>query len=264
MISGECRVEGIPSSDGPPPSHRKLAIEGIRLKLDLRIVPGTAGDDPTAAAVWRIESENVALLPMLAPAALRRAVAATALALAAVASIGLGLWWVRSSERPSSSGATVQPSPAPLVAPPERMRERPAPPPAAARRSEETPRPAPADAAGVAPRIAIVPADPGSALTATPPVSAPAAGAPSAAAPSTNALPPAAPVRVNPTPAPAAHAPIESNASAPVVRQSIPPSAPRSAAPAASPPASREESTRQGPGVTPTSRDMLDLFSDTK
>src|SRR5688572_20656502 len=44
MISGECRVDAIPPADGMLAGHR-LSIDGLRLRLDLRIVPAADGAD---------------------------------------------------------------------------------------------------------------------------------------------------------------------------------------------------------------------------
>jgi hypothetical protein len=56
MIGGDCRVETIPfGGSTKAPGGRRLAIDGLRLRLDLRIVPNAAaGGDAAAEAVWRI------------------------------------------------------------------------------------------------------------------------------------------------------------------------------------------------------------------
>lgn len=92
MISGECSVETLPFGDVPnSPGGRKLAIDGLRLRLDLRIVPSAAGsgDAAAAAAIWRIENARLATLPLGIPYR----------ALAVMSGLGamllaLGMWFV--------------------------------------------------------------------------------------------------------------------------------------------------------------------------
>lgn len=67
MISGECRVEPVGLSTG-----HQLALEGLRLRLDLRIVPGTA-EDGSAAAIWRVEDGRIRTLRLGVPEVYRRA-----------------------------------------------------------------------------------------------------------------------------------------------------------------------------------------------
>ena len=106
MISGECRVEPIGLSTG-----HQLALEGLRLRLDLRIVPGTA-EDGSAAAIWRVEDGRVRTLPLGVPAVYRRAAVLSGLGVLAVA---IGIWLAGS--RAPSDGVTASPIITTTVAP---------------------------------------------------------------------------------------------------------------------------------------------------
>lgn len=65
MISGECRVEPIGLTPG-----RQLTLEGLRLRLDLRIVPDAKGEG-IAPAVWRVEEAHATTLRLGVPASIR-------------------------------------------------------------------------------------------------------------------------------------------------------------------------------------------------
>lgn len=85
MISGECRVDAIPPADGVLAGHR-LSIDGLRLRLDLRIVP--AADGAGGAAVLRVEQASVTTLPLFGvsvPAVYRRAAVLSSLAMLTLA-----------------------------------------------------------------------------------------------------------------------------------------------------------------------------------
>jgi hypothetical protein len=104
MISGECRVEPVGLATG-----RQLALEGLRLRLDLRIVPGSA-ENGSAAAVWRIEDRRVRTLRLRVPAVYRRAAMITGLG---VLCISLVIWFAGSRSTsnehvgPAASGSQV-------------------------------------------------------------------------------------------------------------------------------------------------------------
>jgi hypothetical protein len=116
VISGECRVEGVPSLDPSSPSGRKLALDGLRLQLDLRIVPSASGD-ATAAAIWRIDSEAVATLPLCTPAGYRRLAMAVGLAVLIAA---VGVWFLAGPSAPSEARWSSEPieQSAPSIPPP--------------------------------------------------------------------------------------------------------------------------------------------------
>jgi hypothetical protein len=104
VISGECRVETLPFGSSPePPGGRKLAIDGLRLRLDLRIVPSAAGgDDAAAAAIWRIENAQLATLPLGIAASYRTLAVAAGLGAMLLA---LGVWFVGAPGAPTTMGA---------------------------------------------------------------------------------------------------------------------------------------------------------------
>jgi hypothetical protein len=113
VISGECRVDAIPPSGGEGAGHR-LSIDGLRLRLDLRIVPGPPGTDGTAAAVWRIE--DAATLPLFGlpfhvPAAFRRAAVVSSFA---VLGLALVVWFAGGHHAPVVTAPDVA---APVTAP---------------------------------------------------------------------------------------------------------------------------------------------------
>jgi hypothetical protein len=95
MISGECRVEPIGLSTG-----HQLALDGLRLRLDLRIVAGTAADG-SAEAVWRVEDGRIRTLSLNVPAVYRRAAMLAGLGVLAVAL----LVWFAGSRAPSEAQA---------------------------------------------------------------------------------------------------------------------------------------------------------------
>jgi len=113
VISGECHVETIPLGNAPhPPGGRKLAIDGLRLRLDLRIVPSAAGsDDAAAAAIWRIENAQLATLPLGILSSYRALAVAAGLAAMLLA---LGVWFVGAPGAPTTRGAS-EPSAARVV-----------------------------------------------------------------------------------------------------------------------------------------------------
>src|SRR5689334_20051110 len=87
MISGECRVEPVGLATG-----RQLALEGLRLRLDLRIVPDSA-QDGSAAAIWRIEDGRVRTLRLGVPEVYRRAAMIAGLG---VLCVSLAIWFAGS------------------------------------------------------------------------------------------------------------------------------------------------------------------------
>ena len=236
MITGECRVEPLGLTPG-----RQLTLDGLRLRLDLRIVPGEGG--AAAAAVWRVEEAHVATLRLGVPAVYRRAAV-----LAGVGALALAVlvWFAgtrtASEERAPPSGAhaistsvaarggaspglagelggaagaagasgTVRVSPV----------------------SGSASVPGPGSLEGVAPRVAPVPAE-------TPPSAEPALSAP---------------------PAPSPPAPSPPPAEAPA-RSSAPARAPTAAEGARQP---AEPARARPPARAALSRDMLELFDDTK
>ena len=182
MISGECRVESL------SPSDSKVLIDGLRLRLDLRIVPGEAGADAAAAAVWRIENPAVTTLRLGVPVAYRRAAIASGIGALALA---MGVWLFgpssSDSERPRSDSAhegAAQPL------------ERAAPARVAPRSIEPVVAPTPpVPSSSATPSPAAAPGGPAAPLPVTPPASpAPAApavaAAPGPAAPASNGVVP--------------------------------------------------------------------------
>ena len=98
MISGECRVEPVGLSTG-----HQLALDGLRLRLDLRIVPGTA-EDGSAAAIWRVEDGRIRTLRLGVPEVYRRAAMLTGVGVLVLA---LVIWFAGSSA--PSEGASAAP-----------------------------------------------------------------------------------------------------------------------------------------------------------
>jgi hypothetical protein len=105
VISGECRVETIPFG-ADAPGGRKLAIDGLRLRLDLKIVPSAAGSDAAAAAIWRIENARLATLPLGVLASYRTLAVAAGLGAMLLA---IGVWFVGAGE-PTMKGGASEPS----------------------------------------------------------------------------------------------------------------------------------------------------------
>ena len=100
MISGECRVEPVGLSTG-----HQLALDGLRLRLDLRIVPGTA-EDGSAAAIWRVEDGRIRTLRLGVPEVYRRAAMLTGVGVLVLA---LAVWFAGSR---APSDERVGPNPA--------------------------------------------------------------------------------------------------------------------------------------------------------
>lgn len=100
MISGECRVEPIGLSTG-----HQLALDGLRLRIDLRIVRGTA-EDGSAAALWRVEDGRVRTLRLAVPEVYQRA---AMLAGVGVVVVALVIWFAGSR---APSDGRVAPTPA--------------------------------------------------------------------------------------------------------------------------------------------------------
>jgi hypothetical protein len=100
MISGECRVEPVGLTTG-----HQLALDGLRLRLDLRIVPGTA-EDGSAAAIWRVEDGRIRTLRLGVPEVYRRAAMLTGVGVLVLA---LAVWFAGSR---TPSDGQVAPSPA--------------------------------------------------------------------------------------------------------------------------------------------------------
>jgi hypothetical protein len=224
VITGECRVDAIPPTDGQFAGHR-LSIDGLRLRLDLRIVPQAVGADGCAAAVLRVENANVTTLPLLGlsvPLVYRRAAVLSSLAALAFA---LFVWFAGSPGGSADVSAPRAPAAAavpPRVAPP-------------AVSSPGSPQPAVTFPAGSRSSAA------GSApVTST--VQAPSAPPPSAPAPAAGVPSPVVTARPAPVALPARPAPAADPAQ-PVVTRASQPALGRPAAKRA---------------------DSLDLFADTK
>jgi hypothetical protein len=278
VISGECRVDTLPFGDSPnSPAGRKLAIDGLRLRLDLRIVPSAAGgDDAAAAAIWRIENAHLATLPLSITASYRKLAVAAGLGAMLLA---LGVWFVGPPSAPTTLGEPSSPRAAarelPVAAPSSPLPSSPA---RTAATREVAPSsvadsPAPVPSAGaappllpqtaipsVAPRIAAMPA---SAATPAMPASA-ATAAPAGAArvdPAVRA-PRGEPAR---PPGLAPGQPSKVRAAAPAGASGV--SAPNTSAAA---PAAAAGSRSPAPAINPPARpntardDMLDLFGDPK
>lgn len=246
MISGECRVEPIPFTPSPG-GDSKLSIEGLRLRLDLRILPGAPGSDAVAAAVWRVESANVAWLPFGGLRGWRRVALA-----AGVVGLGLALVvWVEHalSSRNLSSQEVSPPEPLARPSPAVRNRPAPAPGPASPPPASASSGPAldtgaagaaaaavPTPASGVAPRITVV----------QPEVDSPARSGASRQVADGTVRPPTA---------------VASSGAAP--RKAAARGAPSTVA---SSNAAKEPSPRSDSSVATSlsSQDMLDLFADTK
>ena len=245
MISGECRVEPIPFGNAPDAAGgRKLAIDGLRLRLDLRIVPDGSGGDAVGAAVWRIENARLATLPLGLAAPYRWVAVAAGLGAVLLA---LGVWFAGAPSAPPSS---VEPSaPAiPVRSAPSRT------------------------AISAQPKLeASGSATPGAAAAAVPPLAPGAAAAgvggasPVAAPAASHASPPAAsPVGVAPLGvAPAGDSPAAAPSVAPriAVVPAVAASTPAPAAPGAAP--ERANGTAQGqlPRRTPANAKGRDVGS---
>lgn len=107
VISGECRVETIPFG-ADAPGGRKLAIDGLRLRLDLKIVPNAAGSgDAAAAAIWRIENARLATLPLGILASYRTLAVAAGLGAMLLA---LGVWFVGAPAESTTMVGASEPS----------------------------------------------------------------------------------------------------------------------------------------------------------
>jgi hypothetical protein len=291
MISGECHVEGIPAPGSSSPGDRRLALDGLRLRLDLRIVPGASGGDAAAAAVWRIESDRLATLSLCAPSTVRRIAMAAGVAALALA---LGVWFLASpvtptdarwaSEHAPTAGAS---SPAGEAASASEAATRPgagsalvsAPPPG------DSAGPAPAggssDGSGTASTPASTAAPTRSALPASPAPEPPSIRADSQRSPpvdttAPDSAPGAVAPRITVLPAdtapttPASPAPADLRPSAPAAEPATVPSrqaASQRAARApsgASPSAVASGVSRRAAPAVPNYDDMLDLFGDTK
>jgi hypothetical protein len=106
MISGECRVEPLGLTG------RQLALDGLRLQLDLRIVPDGETGAAAAAAVWRVEDGHVATSRLGVPAIYRRAAVLAGLGALALAVV---VWFAgtrtSSEERgtPTSTRVSIPP-----------------------------------------------------------------------------------------------------------------------------------------------------------
>jgi hypothetical protein len=289
MISGECHVEGIPAPGSSSPGDRRLALDGLRLRLDLRIVPGAGGGDAAAAAVWRIESDRVATLPLCAPSTVRRIAMAAGVAVLALA---LGVWFLASPVTPTDARWASEREPTAGASTP--AGEAASAPEAAVRPgvgSASVPAPPPGDAAG--PASAGGSSGDGSGPASTPSSTAaptrtalpsPAPESPSISAgserpPSVDTTAPdAAPGAVAPritvlradaaAATPASPAPSDVRPSAPTAGPSTVPS--RQAQPAARAPSGASPSavasgvSRRAAPAVPNYDDMLDLFGDTK
>jgi hypothetical protein len=107
VISGECHVEGIPGPGSASPGDRRLILDGLRLRLDLRIVPGAPGSDAAAAAIWRIESDGLSTLPLCAPSTYRRLAVGAGIAALALA---VGMWFLGSPVTPTDARWASEPS----------------------------------------------------------------------------------------------------------------------------------------------------------
>jgi hypothetical protein len=239
VISGECSVETLPPSD-----HRVL-LQGLRVRLDLRIVPrggkDAGGGDAGAAGVWRIEDARIATLPLGVPLAYRRVALISGIA---VLALSIGVWLARPSTSPSWEGSEAVPTRS--LAPTD---TRPPLQPGAGAGSRSSHEVGPGSAANtgssVAPRIGIY--DP------------PAANVPAAPAPANAVTAP------GPLPAPklgAAPAPAPS----PAPMSSTEASGSASARPARAAAVVAHAAARAPhPAPIPVSRgDSLDLFADTK
>jgi hypothetical protein len=266
VISGECRVEGMPSPDPSSPSGRKLALDGLRLQLDLRIVPSASGGDASAAAIWRIDSESVATLALGTCASYRRVAMAAGVAVLALA---VGVWFLGGPAAPTDARWSSEPieqatPPAPPSALVQEARAR-------ATASAASPQAPATDAAAappvseastaligapatVAPGIAVVRAD-----SSGPPAPAPGSG-PLAPAPGSGSASPLPAPRVPPRPDGVAR-PRRGKAASPGSAV-----ASAGASPAVNAGTSSPERAASTPGRTASrSPDaLLDLFGDTK
>jgi hypothetical protein len=290
MISGECHVEGIPASGSSSPGDRRLALDGLRLRLDLRIVPGAAGGDAAAAAIWRIESDRLATLPLCAPSTVRRIAMAAGVAALAVA---LGVWFLASpvtptdarwaSEREPPAGAATpagEAASAPEAAVRPGAGSASVPPPGDAAGPASTGGssgggngPASTPASTAAPTRTALPASP---APESPSISAGSEGPPSVDTTASDGAPGAvAPritvLRADTAPAaPASSAPADVRPSAPAAGPSALPSRQAVSQPAARAPSGASPSavgsgvSRRAPPAVPKYDDMLDLFGDTK
>jgi hypothetical protein len=232
--------------------HR-LSIDGLRLRLDLRIVPGSLGADGSGAAVLRVENANVTTLPLFGvhiPAVYRRAAVLSSLV---VLGLALVVWF---SSTPVEHGSSFEPA-APQAAP---ARSAPA---VSARAIERA----------VAPPAAVPPA-------AVPPAAVPPPPAAGPAAPAVRVEPGLAGVSVGNTSrqaeaAPAAEAPTPAQVSQRLVGSRQGERATAAAPPTPAQPIAADR--QRGPSASASSirspsidgasnarRDLLELFADTK
>jgi len=262
MISGECRVDAIPPADGVLAGHR-LSIDGLRLRLDLRIVP--AADGAGGAAVLRVEQASVTTLPLFGvsvPAVYRRVAVLSSLAMLALAVV---VWFAGTPPEREEFGSprgtsAVSARPAPATIPAGRAASSGTASPGAgsssARRAEPT-RIADGVPGGNARSRASAawpeasPAEPQQSVAS--PVGASPASEPHAAAPH----PAAAPGGAGPSHAGPSAAAAKSAGAAPVRSG---PAAERVAAPAQP----RDTGSLAAPARASQRSDMLDLFADTK
>ncbi len=92
LMAGECRIEANSASG------RKVVVEGLRVRLDLRIVPGssTPAADGSTEAMLRVASAKITTAPLEVPAYLRGAVWAGVGAL----TLALGVWFASTASKP--------------------------------------------------------------------------------------------------------------------------------------------------------------------
>jgi hypothetical protein len=253
VITGECSVEGLTGAD-----HQVL-LEGLRLRLDLRIMPRAKGKDAVgagagAAAVWRIEDARIATLPLGVPLVYQRAALISGLS---VLALSIAFWLARPSTTSSFEAASAPPRASSAAAPVANVPA--APSPMMHEGSSEVVAPR------VAPRISTYrPGDvsePVASSAASPTPAVAAAPAPARAIP-LDAAP--APSGVSSSPAPPGGAGSFRRVEPSSVARSLPLSMPPSTArvDAASTAGARVSSAPAALGMS--QREMLELFGDTK
>jgi hypothetical protein len=117
VMEGECRIEA------NSPSGRQVVVEGLRVRLDLRIVPGSssAAADGSTEAMLRVASAKITTTPIEVPVYLRGAVWAGVAAL----TVAVAAWFASTAPKPLANdrgpraeAAPVQKSPHPELHPP--------------------------------------------------------------------------------------------------------------------------------------------------